>query len=299
MLQFSQTTSLERDMMSNVIVITDSSAYLPPFQTDSLPVEVIPLYLTWEGNSYADGIDLQPEDFFRRLSRSSEMPRTSQIPLQTFLNVYHRWLEKGYDILSIHISSKVSGTVTAAIQAARELATDKIRVFDSLTGAAAMAFQVVEAARAAAQGATLAECERIARKIRDASHTYFIPGTLEFLHRGGRIGGAAALLGSALKIHPILETRNGVIESCEKVRTMSRAMQRMVDLMEKRVGNCGRIMAASLYADLPELAETLLNLVKQRLGNRLHQTWFSTISPVIGAHIGPGAVGMAFTCHQD
>ncbi|MEW6503274.1 MAG: DegV family protein [Chloroflexota bacterium] len=286
-------------MMSNVIVITDSSAYLPPFQTDSLPVEVIPLYLTWEGNSYADGIDLQPEDFFRRLSRSSEMPRTSQIPLQTFLNVYHRWLEKGYDILSIHISSKVSGTVTAAIQAARELATDKIRVFDSLTGAAAMAFQVVEAARAAAQGATLAECERIARKIRDASHTYFIPGTLEFLHRGGRIGGAAALLGSALKIHPILETRNGVIESCEKVRTMSRAMQRMVDLMEKRVGNCGRIMAASLYADLPELAETLLNLVKQRLGNRLHQTWFSTISPVIGAHIGPGAVGMAFTCHQD
>lgn len=285
--------------MRNVIVITDSSAYLPPFQTDSLPVDVIPLYLIWEGKSYADGIDLQPEDFFRRLADSPEMPRTSQIPLQTFLNVYRRWLEKGYDILSIHISGKVSGTVAAAIQAARELAAEKIRVFDSLTGAAAMAFQVVEAARAAAQGATLAECERIARKIRDVSHTYFIPGTLEFLHRGGRIGGAAALLGSALKIHPILETRNGVIEACEKVRTMSRAMQRMVELMERKVGSCSRIMAASLYADIPELAETLLHLVKERLGNRIQQTWFSTISPVIGAHIGPGAVGMAFACQED
>ncbi len=285
--------------MSNVIVITDSSAYLPPFQTDSLPVDVIPLYLIWEGKSYADGIDLQPEDFFRRLADSPEMPRTSQIPLQTFLNVYRRWLEKGYDILSIHISGKVSGTVAAAMQAARELAAEKIRVFDSLTGAAAMAFQVVEAARAAAQGAPLAECERIARKIRDVSHTYFIPGTLEFLHRGGRIGGAAALLGSALKIHPILETRNGVIEACEKVRTMSRAMQRMVELMERKVGSCSRVMAASLYADIPELAETLLHLVKERLGNRIQQTWFSTISPVIGAHIGPGAVGMAFACQED
>ncbi len=285
--------------MRDVIVITDSSAYLPPFQTDSLPVDVIPLYLIWEGKSYADGIDLQPEDFFRRLADSPEMPRTSQIPLQTFLNVYRRWLEKGYDILSIHISGKVSGTVAAAMQAARELAAEKIRVFDSLTGAAAMAFQVVEAARAAAQGATLAECERIARKIRDVSHTYFIPGTLEFLHRGGRIGGAAALLGSALKIHPILETRNGVIEACEKVRTMSRAMQRMVELMERKVGSCSRVMAASLYADIPELAETLLHLVKERLGNRIQQTWFSTISPVIGAHIGPGAVGMAFACQED
>ncbi len=285
--------------MRNVIIITDSSAYLPPFQTDSLPVDVIPLYLIWEGKSYADGIDLQPEDFFRRLADSPEMPRTSQIPLQTFLNVYRRWLEKGYDILSIHISGKVSGTVAAAMQAARELAAEKIRVFDSLTGAAAMAFQVVEAARAAAQGAPLAECERIARKIRDVSHTYFIPGTLEFLHRGGRIGGAAALLGSALKIHPILETRNGVIEACEKVRTMSRAMQRMVELMERKVGSCSRVMAASLYADIPELAETLLHLVKERLGNRIQQTWFSTISPVIGAHIGPGAVGMAFACQED
>ncbi len=285
--------------MRKVIVITDSSAYLPPFQADSLPIEVIPLYLTWEGKSYADGIDLHPEDFFRRLANSPEMPRTSQVPFQTFLNVYQRWLEKGFDILSIHISGKVSGTVSAAIQAARELAADKICVFDSLSGAAAMAFQVVEAARAAAQGATLAECERIARKIRDASHTYFIPATLEFLHRGGRIGGAAALLGSALKIHPILETRDGVIEACEKVRTMSRAMQRMVELMERKVGNCGRVMAASLYADIPELAETLINLVKERLGSRLQKTWFSTISPVIGAHIGPGAVGMAFVCQQD
>mgnify|MGYP000061880480 CR=1 FL=1 len=285
--------------MHKVIIITDSTAYLPPFNTDSLPVEVIPLYLTWEGQSFADGVDIQPEEFFRRLNHISEMPRTSQIPLPTFVNTYRHWLEKGYEILSIHISSKISGTVATALQAARELATDKIRVLDSLTGAAAMAFQVVEAARAAAQGASLAECERIATKIRAASHTYFIPGTLEFLHRGGRIGGAARLIGSVLKIHPILETRNGIIEVCEKVRTMSRAMQRLIELMEQKVGDCNRLMMASLYADIPQLAETLFTLASQRFGNRIQQYWFSTISPVLGAHIGPGAVGMAFACPDD
>lgn len=285
--------------MSPVAIVTDSSAYLPAFKTDTLPIHVIPLHLIWEGHTYSDGIDIQPEDFFRRLHNHPQTPRTSQIPLQSFLNLYSRLLDEGNEILSIHISGRVSGTFNTALQAARELAAARIRVFDSMSGAAAMAFQVLDAARAAIQGAALRECERIAQQVRDSSHTYFIPATLEFLRRGGRIGGAAALLGSALNIHPILETRNGVIEACEKVRTMSRAMLRMVERVEQRVRDYRRVRVASLYADIPDMAEYLLELVRQRLGDQIREAYLSTISPVIGAHIGPGAVGMAFSYGED
>ncbi len=285
--------------MSPDAIVTDSSAYLPAFETDWLPIHVIPLHLIWEGRTYIDGVDIQPEDFFRRLKSYPEMPRTSQISLQTFLDLYRRLLDEGNEILSIHISGRVSGTLNTAMQAARELAAGRIQVFDSMSGAAAMAFQVLGAARAAARGAALRGCECIARQVRDSSHTYFIPATLEFLRRGGRIGGAAALLGSALKIHPILETRNGVIEACEKVRTMSRAMLRMAERVEQRVRDCRSVHIASLYADIPEMAQQLLDLVRQRLGSQIRETVLSTISPVLGAHIGPGAVGMAFSCNEE
>lgn len=203
--------------MSPVAIVTDSSAYLPVFETDWLPIHVIPLHLIWAGRTYIDGVDIQPEDFFRRLKSYPEMPRTSQISLQTFLDLYRRLLDEGNEILSIHISGRVSGTLNTAMQAARELAAGRIQVFDSMSGAAAMAFQVLGAARAAARGAALRECERI----------------------------------------------------------------------------------ASLYADIPEMAQQLLDLVRQRLGSQIRETVLSTISPVLGAHIGPGAVGMAFSCSEE
>lgn len=286
--------------MSKVAIVTDSTVSIPSDVSNGLPIHIIPVRLVWGDKSYADNIDLQPAEFYNRLKIEKETPRTSQITTFEFVEQYKKILDQGYEILSIHVSSRVSGTINSAMQAIRELATNRITVLDSLTGAAAMGFQVIEAARAAVSGATVQECLALAERVRDHCHIYFVPGTLEFLHRGGRIGGAATFLGSVLKIHPILETRNGVIEAVERVRTMSRAMQRVVELVEQRVGQCKSIRLAGLYADIPQLADQLVEVAHHRLGiERIKQTFKTTISPALGTHIGPGSVGIAYTYYND
>ncbi len=287
--------------MSKVAIVTDSTAHLPPEHFAGLPISIIPLHITWGEQSYRDGVDLTPAEFFARLKTAREIPHTSQIPLHDFIHHYQKLLAQGYDILSIHISERVSGTLATARDAARELAaTERIAFLDSRTGSAALAFQVIEAAKAALAGAPLAECLRIAERIRDKVHTYFIPGGLDSLYRGGRIGGAAAFLGSVLKILPILETKDGVIGAVERVRTMRRAMQRIVELCEERVKGCARISLVGLYADIPELADQLVAMLREKIGSeRILQTFTSTISPALAVHIGPGSVGLAYMACPD
>lgn len=287
--------------MAKVAIVTDSTVHIPNGHFEGLPISILPLHITWGDQSYRDGVDITPDEFFQRLKIDKEVPHTSQIPLQDFISHYKKLLEQGFEILSIHISGRVSNTLETARQAARDLsAVDKIAALDSRTGSAAMAFQVIEAAKAAVSGATLAECLRIAEKIRDRVHTYFVPGALDSLYRGGRIGGAAAFFGSVLQILPILETRDGIIEAVERVRTMRRAMQRIVEMCEARIKGCNKVTIAGLYADLPELADQLLEIIRERINpDRITQMFTSTISPAIGVHIGPGSVGLAYMCSPD
>lgn len=286
--------------MRKIAIVTDSTACIPSEFIHNLPVFILPVYVIWGNKTYKDGIDIFPDEFYTRLKNEPESPRTSQISIQEFVNCYRSLIDQGYEILSIHVSGRVSGTVNAALQAVRELASDRIAVFDSMTSAAAQAFQVLAAARSAVQGATIRECLAIVEKIRAHSHTYFIPGSLEYLRRGGRIGGAAAFIGSMLKIHPILEARNGVIEAVERVRTLSRAMQRAAQLVEQLVDNSKHIRLAGLYADIPILGQQLLDLTTARLGiQRIKHTFTSTISPALGVHIGPGSVGIAVNYCED
>ncbi len=281
--------------MAKVAIVTDSTVQVPSEHFAGLPISIIPMHITWGETSYRDGVDINSEDFFKKLKTAKDLPHTSQIPAHDFFVLYKELLEKGYEILSIHISGKVSNALEAGRNAAIELgATDKIALLDSRTGSAAMAFQVIGAARAAASGAPLTECLRIAEKIRDKVHIYFIPGALDSLYRGGRIGGAAAFLGSVLKILPILETKEGIIGAVERVRTMRRAMQRLVELCEQRVDGCSKISLAGLYADIPELAEQLLAMLREKIGpERISQVFTTTISPALAVHIGPGSVGLA------
>jgi len=282
--------------MTKVAIVTDSTVHIPKDHFDGLPISIIPLHITWGNKSYRDGVDITPEEFFTRLRIDKEIPHTSQIPLQEFVAHYKNLLEQGFEILSIHISGRVSGTIETARQAVLELAAhEKIALLDSRTGSAAMAFQVIEAAKAAVTGAPLAECLRIAEKIREKVHIYFIPGALDSLYRGGRIGGAAAFFGSILQVLPILETREGMIDAVERVRTMRRAMQRVVELCEARIKGCNKISLVGLYADIPELADQLLEIIRERISSeRIAQMFTTTISPAIGVHIGPGSVGLAY-----
>jgi DegV family protein with EDD domain len=282
--------------MGKVAIVTDSTAYVPAQAASQLPIEVIPLHLNWSGRNFDDGVNIQPEWFFNELKTAPELPKTSQIPVSEFCSLYKKLLDQGYEILSIHISSKISGTFEAAKSAVTELAaSSKIKIMDSMSGAAAQAFMVMQAAKAACSGASLDDCLHEAEEVRGHSHIYFIPGSLESLHRGGRIGGAAAWFGSLLNIHPILETRNGIIDAVEKVRTMSKAMARVVDMLNVRVGDSQTISLAGLYADSPQLADQLVQMTTQKIGaERVQESFTTTISPVLGTHIGPGSVGIAF-----
>jgi len=287
--------------MSKVTIVTDSTVQVPSEYFKGLPISIIPMHITWGDKSYRDGIDISSEEFFRRLKTEREFPHTSRIPSQDFVKLYKSILDQGREILSIHISSKVSNALEAGQEAARELgATDKIAFLDSCTASAAMAFQVIEAAKAAVADASLIDCLHIAEKVRKNVHIYFIPGSLDSLFRGGRIGGAAAFLGSVLKILPVLETREGVIGAIERVRTMRRAMQRIIELCEERISSARKVRLAGLYADIPELADQLIAMLREKINSeRIEEIFTTTISPALAVHIGPGSVGLAYMLSSD
>ena len=176
------------------------------------------------------------------------------------------------------------------------LPNEHIEIVDSETTSLAMGFQVLQAARLAAQGATLKDCKSEVERNRDHTGIYFVLNTLEYLHRGGRIGGAAAFMGTVLNLKPILEVRNGRIEAVERVRTSTKARERMIDLFCKRVESFRPpIRIATLHADTTEDAIELMEKARQRFGiSDVAETVLGNISPVLGVHTGPGALGIAF-----
>jgi len=280
--------------MSKVAVITDSTAYIP----DSILIEhnitVVPQVLIWGEETFRDGVDIMPDDFYKRLETAKVMPTTSQVAIIDMKIAFEKLLESGYDVLGIFISAKLSGTMQSATQAREMLkkAVDKIAIVDSNSTAMAMGFHVLSAARAAQAGTSLTECQKIAEKAREHTGVYFVVDTLEFLRRGGRIGGAQALLGSALNIKPILELRDGRIESVEKVRTKSKAIDRMTDLVAEKVAGLTPVRLATLHANAENEARTALNAASLRL--QPIESIFASVSPVIGTHAGPGTIGLAY-----
>jgi DegV family protein with EDD domain len=280
--------------MSKVAVITDSTAYIPDSLLSANNITVVPQVLIWGEETFRDGVDILPDDFYKRLETSKVMPTTSQVAIVDMKIAFEKLLEMGFDVLGIFISAKLSGTMQSAIQAREMLpkAMDKIAIVDSNSTAMAMGFHVLVAARAALAGTNLAECQKIAEEAREHTGVYFVVDTLEFLRRGGRIGGAQALLGSALNIKPILELRDGRIESVEKVRTKSKAVDRMTDLVAEKVSGRIPVRLATLHANAEIEAHAALNSASLRL--QPVETIFASVSPVIGTHAGPGTIGLAY-----
>jgi DegV family protein with EDD domain len=280
--------------MSKVAVITDSTAYIPDSILLEHNITVVPQVLIWGNETFRDGVDIMPDDFYKRLKTAKVMPTTSQVAIIDMKIAFEKLLESSYDVLGIFISAKLSGTMQSAIQAREMLAkaASKIAIVDSNSTAMAMGFHVLLAARAAQSGNNLAECQKIAQEARNHTGVYFVVDTLEFLRRGGRIGGAQALLGSALNIKPILELRDGRIESVEKVRTKSKAMDRMTDLVAEKVSGRTPIRLATLHANAEKEAHSALNAATLRL--QPIETIFASVSPVIGTHAGPGTIGLAY-----
>ncbi len=282
--------------MSKVMIVTDSTANIPPELVDGNPIVSVPLQVIWGNEILRDGIDIQSREFYERLSVEKVMPSTSQVTPEEFKKMYGRLIEDGYDILSMHISGKLSGTLDSAVQAKKEFPTARIELVDTFSTSMAMGFQVLSAARMAAIGATLEECKAVAERARNNTGVYFVLNTLEFLHRGGRIGGAQAFLGTMLNMKPILELRDGRIEAIERVRTIGKATDRLLDLVEQRISReQGPVRLCVVHANAEKEGKALLeSAIKRFPTSVVTDAVMSTVGPVLGTHAGPGALGLAF-----
>jgi len=278
--------------MSKVAIVTDSTAYIPNDLLERHHITVAPQILIWGNDTFRDGVDIAPEEFYRRLKTASIMPTTSQVNVASFVQIFRQLSDEGFQILSILLSSLLSKTVDSAIQARELVPGARIEIIDSKSTAMAMGFICLLAARAAEEGASLEECRSLAEKAIQHTGVVFAVDTLEFLHRGGRIGGGTRFLGSALNIKPILELRDGRVEAIERVRTRKRSLTRLVELIEERTKDQRPIRLAVLHANAAVEARELLDEATSRLG--AIETVFSEVSPVVGTHAGPGTIGLAY-----
>ncbi len=280
--------------MSKVAVLTDSTAYLPPELLKQFNITVVPLSVIWGEQSYRDGVDIQPGEFYTRLVNSKVMPTTSQVTIGAMQVAFQSLLEQGYDVLGVFISSGLSGTVQSAIQA-REMmpsAAHKIAIIDSCLTTMAMGWPVLTAARAASNGENLTECAKIAENASSHSGVVFVVDTLEYLRRGGRVSGGQAMIGNALQIKPILEMRDGKIESVEKVRTKRKATERMQELIGEKIGKHKPVRVAVTHANAEFEANSVLDVAKTRLDPI--EALCCPLSPVIGTHAGPGTIALNY-----
>ena len=275
----------------SVAVVTDSTAYLPDELIEGYGIHVVPLYVVLAGRSGREGWDVGPDEVARTLAVRGQTVSTSRPTPGDFVAAYRRALDEGADrLVSIHLSSELSGTWDAARLAASQVGEHIVTVVDSRSAAMGAGFAVLAAARSAAAGADAATVARTAQEIADATRTFFVVDTLEHLRRGGRIGSAAAVLGSALAVKPVLHVRDGRVVPLEKVRTSARALNRLVQRAVEAAGQ-GPVSVAVHHLAAAEKAERLAADIRDRLP-QLRELHVSELGAAIGAHVGPGAVGI-------
>ena len=280
--------------MSKVAVVTDTTQYLPREVIERHGLHLVSLYVNWNGRTDREA-DLPDYDAYYDFLRSGgELPSTSQPSVGDFLAVYEPLVEGGADILSIHLSGGISGTVRTAEQARdllieRGMAPERMVVVDSLTGCAGHGFMSVAAANAVAGGGDLPAAVEAARALREDLQMLVMVDTLDYLRRGGRIGAAQAWIGATLKVKPIL-TIEGEMQPVERVRTAGRALERLVAHLEaRREDGCDAFAVQHIQA--PAEAERLAERGREIYGR--DPELLSEIGPVIGTHIGPGVLGVA------
>ncbi len=274
-------------------IVTDSTSDLSPDLMRRYDIRVVPLKVLFGERSFREGIDLSNRDFYRMLAQASQLPTTSQPSAGEFLEVYSELSAAGHEIISIHISSKLSGTIGSAISARRSLLEiqpeAKITIIDSLSTAMSLGLMVITAAQAAAAGQTVEQIVPMVEHLSREMHLIFLVDTLEYLHKGGRIGGAATMLGTLLSIKPILCIRDGRVEPLDKVRSRRKALQRLLGIAVERAGE-RPVKVIIGHGEAPEEAAILEKEIRARLQCR--ELYKTEIGPVVGTHAGPGVVGL-------
>ena len=272
-------------------IVTDSTAYLSDEYVDQHDIRVVPLYVHFGQEAFREGVDLSNKEFYARLKAAPELPTTSQPSAGEFHEVFKELTDAGHEIITLTISSKLSGTWNSAMAAKDMLPDAKISVIDSLNTSIGLELMVKATLDAIAAGASREEVAAKIEEMKPKVQLLFVVDTLEYLAKGGRIGNARAFLGTLLKVKPILTLQDGVIEPLEQVRSKGKAVNRMVDIVVESVGeNCSEARVGVLNALALDEAYACAQEIQGRLG--CTDPFVSNLGPVIGTHTGPGAIGM-------
>jgi DegV family protein with EDD domain len=280
--------------MSKIALVTDSTTYMPPELIEKYNISVAPQILVWGDQTYRDGVDIQPSEFYAKLKTAKDMPTTAQVSVASFQEIFQNRVDQGFEVLALLLSAKLSGTIQSAVQAKDLMgsAGGKVQVVDSESVAMALGFQVLAIARAIEQGASLQEAVALAEKSCEYTGIFFAVDTLEFLHRGGRIGSAQRFIGTMLNMKPILAIQEGRVEGIERIRTKAKALDRILELTVEKIDGRSPVHLATLHANAAEDARAVLTKAEQVL--HPVESFFTEVSPVVGTHAGPGTVGLAF-----
>ena len=272
-----------------VRVVTDSTADLPPDLAAEHGITVVPLNLHFGQETYLDGIDITPDQFYQRLTSGAQLPTTSQPSVGAFMEVYEGLREGAEGIVSVHISAKLSGTCNSANQAKAELSeTITVEVVDTELASLGLGLAALAAAKAAQSGAGLAEVAAEARRAADETSVLFMVDTLEYLQKGGRIGKAAAFFGGLLNVKPLLTIQDGQVHPLERARTRSKAMGRLEEMLQ---AEAPIQQLAVMYTTTPDDANALAQRGAPLVAPE--QPIIGRLGAVVGTYAGPGLLGVA------
>ena len=283
---------METKTQRRIAVVTDSTAYMPQYLLDQYRIHVVPVMLIMGGKTWRDGVDIDPPAFYELLKSCRDFPTTSQPNAAAFEELFVKLAQDHEGIVVITVTSDLSGTYASAMAAKANVPHIPIEVIDSRGVSMQIGFPVVAAAQAADAGGDLQTVADAARALVGKTHLYFVVGTLEYLRRGGRIGKAAWLLGSALSLKPILQLKDGIIIPAAKVRTRRKALETLYGMIGELIPAGSRVHMAVINIATPDEAAEL----KEQMLARYHPVEMveAECSPAIGAHGGPGTVGVAF-----
>ena len=277
-----------------VKIVTDSTSYIPTELLEKYDISVVSLNVVLNGESYRE-VELNNLDFYEKMNESEEIPTSSQPSMEEVLRVYKEKASQGNDIVGIFLSSEMSGTYSSAHLIKEMVLEDfpnaKIELIDSRSNCMQMGFTAIEAAKEASEGGSIQEVVDAAKRVINSSRFLFVPDTLKYLKKGGRIGGAAALFGAILQIRPILTVENGVTTVFDKVRTKKKAVSSIIDKVIKDIE--GKELGGVIvhHINCEEEGLELASRLEKELNIKIS---IQSIGPIIGLHVGPGSIGVAY-----
>lgn len=284
----------------SIKIITDSTSYIPEHLLEQYDISIVSLNIILDGESKRE-VDLSNHTFYEEMAKVSSLPTSSQPIPEEMFHVFEDQIQKGHSVLGIFLSSEMSGTFASAHlikdMLLEKYPTAKIELLDSRTNCMQMGFVALEAAKAANEGLPMADVIKIAQSVIDNSRFIFTPDTLTYLQKGGRIGNASALLGNLLQIKPILTVVDGKTDIYTKVRTKKKAISTLIDILLNDVNTSNTLGDVIVHhINCESEGEELAKLLSEKLNRPVP---IQSIGPVIGLHVGPGSIGIAYHTYAN